>query len=130
MTIAAPCSPQHLKHLVAGEREALETRGQIDVLVAGRPFTIKKQFIEDLEELRMDESIRNLGRALLVFHSPKDHIVSIENAEHIFQTASFPKSFVTLDQADHLLLEPADATYVGKVIAAWADGYISEKEQV
>jgi alpha/beta superfamily hydrolase len=121
VTIAAPCSPKHLKHLVSGKREELESRGETVVSVSGRPFTIKKQFVDDLEELRMDESIRNLDRALLVFHSPADEVVSIDNAEHIFQTAAHPKSFVTLDKAHHLLLDADDATYVGKVIAAWAD---------
>ncbi len=129
VTIAAPCSPKHLKHLVSGKREELESRGETVVSVSGRPFTIKKQFVDDLEELRMDESIRHLGRALLVFHSPEDKVVSIDNAEHIFQTAAQPKSFVTLDKAHHLLLDAVDANYVGKVIAAWADRYINVKEQ-
>jgi putative redox protein len=100
------------------------------VNVSGRPFTIKKQFVDDLEELGMDESIRTLGRALLIFHSPADTVVSIDNAEHIFQTAGYPKSFVTLNAAHHLLLDPADATYVGKIIAAWTDRYIKTKEHL
>lgn len=124
VTIAAPCSPRHVEHLVEGRRQELEQKGKVVVSVSGRPFTIKKQFIDDLEELRMDESIRNLGAALLVFHSTADHVVSMDNADHIFQTARFPKSFVALDNAHHLLLDAGDADYVGKVIAAWSDRYI------
>jgi uncharacterized OsmC-like protein/alpha/beta superfamily hydrolase len=128
VTIAAPCSPQHLEHLVTSRREELEKFGEIEVSVAGRPFRIKKQFVEDLETLRMDETIQNLGRALLVFHSPVDRVVSIDSAAHIFKTAKHPKSFVTLDKADHLLLDPEDARYAGNVIAAWAGKYIGAPE--
>jgi len=128
VTIAAPCSPQHLERLVTGRREELDKHGEIEVTIAGRPFRIKKQFVEDLETLRMDETIRNLGRALLVFHSPIDQVVSIDNAAHIFKTAKHPKSFVTLDSADHLLLDPDDARYAGNVIAAWTRKYIGAPE--
>lgn len=128
VTIAAPCSPQHLERLVTGRREELEKHGEIEVTIAGRPFRIKKQFVDDLETLRMDETIRNLGRALLVFHSPIDEVVSIDNAAHIFKTAKHPKSFVTLDNADHLLLDPDDARYAGNVIAAWAQKYVGAPE--
>jgi len=124
-TIAAPCSPRHLERLVTDRRAELEQRGEIEVSIAGRPFRIKKQFVEDMEELRMDETIRNLGRALLVMHSPLDRTVNIENAEHIFETAKHPKSFVALNEADHLLLNPVDARYAGEVIAAWALRYVA-----
>jgi putative redox protein len=123
-TIAAPCSPRHLERLVTNRRAELEQKGEIEVSIAGRPFRIKKQFVEDLEELRMDEAIRNLGCALLVMHSPLDRTVNIENAEHIFETAKHPKSFVALNEADHLLLDPVDASYAGDMIAAWALRYV------
>jgi putative redox protein len=123
-TIAAPCSPQHLERLVTGRRAELETKGEIEVSISGRPFRIKKQFVEDLEALRMDETIRSLGRALLVMHSPADRTVKLENATHIFETANHPKSFVSLGEADHLLLDPVDARYVGEVIASWAGRYL------
>lgn len=126
VTIAAPCSPTHAKHLVAGKQEELETRGETVISVSGRPFTIKKQFVDALEQPQMDDSIRNLNRALLVIHSSADEVVSIDNAGHIFETAGYPKSFVTLENAHHLLLDPADANYIGKVIAAWADIYIRD----
>lgn len=128
VTIAAPCSPKHLEHLVTGKREELEQRGEIEVSIAGRPFRIKKQFIDDLSTLRMDETIRNLKRALLVIHSPVDRVVDIENAAHIFQTAKHPKSFVSLDKSDHLLLDAEDARYAAGVIAAWAGRYIGAPE--
>jgi putative redox protein len=128
VTIAAPCSPKHLERLVTGRREELEQRGEVEVSIAGRPFTIRKQFVEDLEMLRMEETIRNLGRALLVFHSPADQVVNIDNAKHIFETAEHPKSFVSLDKADHLLLNPGDARYVGVMTATWAGKYIGAAE--
>jgi putative redox protein len=121
VTIAAPCSPKHLERLVTDRREELVQKGEIEVSIAGRPFRIKKQFVDDLDALRMDESIRDLDRALLVMHSPADRTVDIENAYHIFETARHPKSFVSLDKADHLLLDPDDARYAGGVIAAWAE---------
>jgi putative redox protein len=124
VTIAAPCSPKHLERLVTDRREELLEKGEIQVSIAGRPFTIKKQFVDDLEALRMDETIRNLGAALLVLHSPMDRTVSLDNAAHIFETAKHPKSFVTLDGADHLLLNPVDARHAGEVIAAWAGKYL------
>jgi alpha/beta superfamily hydrolase len=123
-TIAAPCSPKHLERLVTGRRAELEQKGEIEVTVSGRPFRIKKQFVEDLEELRMDETIRTLNRPLLVMHSPADRTVSIENAEHIFSTAKHPKSFIALAEADHLLLDPVDARYAGEAMAAWAGRYL------
>lgn len=123
-TIAAPCSPKHLERLVTGRRAELEEKGEIEVSISGRPFRIKKQFVEDLEALRMDETIRGLGRALLVAHSPADHVVSLENALHIFETAQQPKSFLSLADAHHLLLDPADARYAGEVVAAWAGPYL------
>lgn len=124
VTIAAPCSPKHLERLVTGRRKELEQRGEIEVSISGRPFTIKKQFVDDLEMLRMEETIRSLDRALLILHSPADRIVDIGNAWHIFETARHPKSFVTLDKADHLLLDPGDARYVGSMIATWAVKYL------
>jgi putative redox protein len=126
-TIGAPCSPKNLARFAEGRREELETVGTIDVSIAGRMFKIGKQFFDALEMTRMEETIRNLGRALLVLHSPMDRVVSIDNAAHIFKAAKHPKSFVSLDRADHLLLNPEDARYAGDVIAAWAKKYIGSK---
>ena len=124
VTIGAPADPQHVAHLIADARETIERTGQATVTLAGRSFLIKKQFLDDLEETRMEETIRGLRRALLVCHSPIDQTVGIENAARIFQAALHPKSFLSLDKADHLLSNQADAFYVGRAAAAWATRYL------
>ncbi len=123
-TIGAPCDPEHVSHLFDDAREEIEEKGVARVKLAGRSFTIKKQFLDDLEGQNMQERIRNLKRPLLIFHSPVDNTVGIENAAHIFQSALHPKSFISLDRADHLLNDEADSLYVGAVLAAWARKYI------
>ncbi|MEL6342045.1 MAG: bifunctional alpha/beta hydrolase/OsmC family protein [Myxococcota bacterium] len=123
-TIGAPSDPAHVEHLLSGSIAELERDGEAEVLLEGRPFRIKKQFLEDIREHCAEDRIRALGRALLVLHSPQDSTVGIDNASRIFLAARHPKSFVTLDKADHLLTNPADARYVGSVIAAWASRYI------
>ena len=124
VTIGAPADPKHVAHLIGDARETIEQTGQATVTLAGRSFLIKKQFLEDLEETRMEETIRGLRRALLVCHSPIDQTVGIENAARIFQAAMHPKSFLSLDKADHLLSSEADAFYVGRAAAAWATRYL------
>ena len=124
VTIGAPADPKHVAHLIGDARETIEQSGQATVTLAGRSFLIKKQFLEDLEETRMEETIRGLRRALLVCHSPIDQTVGIENAARIFQAAMHPKSFLSLDKADHLLSNEADAFYVGRAAAAWATRYL------
>ncbi len=128
-TIAAPADPTHVVHLLSEKRDTIESEGEAEVTLAGRPFKIKKQFLDDLEDSRMQESIRNLKRALLIFHSPFDNTVGIENATRIFKTALHPKSFVSLDRADHLLSEETDSRYVGSVVSAWARKYIDAPVQ-
>ena len=124
VTIGAPADPKHVTHLIEDARETIEQTGQATVTLAGRSFLIRKQFLEDLEETRMEETIRGLRRALLVCHSPIDQTVGIENAARIFQAAMHPKSFLSLDKADHLLSNEADAFYVGRAAAAWATRYL------
>ena len=124
VTIGAPADPKHVVHLIGDARETIEQTGQATVTLAGRSFLIRKQFLEDLEETRMEETIRGLRRALLVCHSPIDQTVGIENAARIFQAAMHPKSFLSLDKADHLLSNEADAFYVGRAAAAWATRYL------
>ena len=126
-TIAAPSDPEHVFNLLKTARDEIERRGEAEIEVAGTTFTIKKQFLDDLEGTRMKEAIGSLRRALLVFHSPADRIVDIENAQNIFFAAKHPKSFVSLDRADHLLLEEADSTYVGEVVSVWASKYIDRQ---
>lgn len=109
-----------------GAREisrAVVERGSGEVTIAGRSFTITREFIEALEGSAMHYAISSLGRPLLIFHSPVDTMVGIENAATIFHHARHPKSFVSLDTADHLLTRRDDARYVGEVLAAWARRY-------
>lgn len=124
-TVGAPCNPSHVANLFEDKRETIEQQGFANVTLAHRTFTIKKQFLDDLQQQSMDQQIRNLKRALMVFHSPVDQVVGIENAAHIFEEAKHPKSFVSLDQADHLLMNEQDSRYVGAVTASWADRYLS-----
>jgi len=124
-TIGSPCDTNHIVHQFGDQLEEIEEEGQAQVFLAGRPFVIKEQFLEDVANQDIGEAISNLRRALMVFHSPQDRVVGIENASHIYSEARHPKSFVSLDGADHLLLKnPADAEYVARVLAAWASRYI------
>lgn len=124
-TVGAPCSPTHVAHLFKDHEETIEEQGFAKVTLARRTFTIKKQFLDDLQEYTMDHHIQNLDRALMIFHSPVDQVVGVENAAHIFENAKHPKSFVSLDNADHLLMNPQDSKYVGHVTASWADRYLN-----
>jgi putative redox protein len=125
VTIAAPADPGHVKHALGRSRDTIERRGEAEVELAGRTFKIKKQFLDNLEFVNMQETLRQLNRALLIFHSPVDDIVGIENAARIFQAARHPKSFISLDKADHLLSNVSDSRYVGTVIAAWSLKYLN-----
>jgi uncharacterized OsmC-like protein/fermentation-respiration switch protein FrsA (DUF1100 family) len=123
-TIGAPFDPAHVKNLFDGSLDEIEERGQADVVLAGRRFTVGRQFVRDLDGHRMEETIAGLGRPLLIFHSPVDQTVGIENAALIYKAARHPKSFVSLDDADHLIMDERDSLYVGSVLAAWAHRYI------
>ena len=125
-TIGAPADPSHVERLLTGSVDEIREKGEAEVVLAGRSFRIGRRFLDDLEETRQRERIRELGRALIVFHSPVDRVVGIENAARIFEAAKHPKSFVSLDRADHLLSDPSDASYVGEVLAAWARKYVPE----
>lgn len=122
--IGAPADPEHVIENFSMKIDEIEEKGVATVQLAGRPFRIKKQFLDDLEETSMKSCITNLGRALLIFHSPIDNTVGIDNAQKIFFAARHPKSFVSLDDADHLLSEKQDSVYVGKVLGTWAERYI------
>ncbi|MCF6275568.1 MAG: alpha/beta hydrolase, partial [Robiginitomaculum sp.] len=116
---------RHIIHQFADKIEEIEDAGEAKVMLAGRPFVIKEQFLEDVANQDMGAAIAGLKRALMVFHSPQDRVVGIENASHIYSEARHPKSFVSLDKADHLLLRnPRDAAYVARVLAAWSRRYI------
>lgn len=128
-TIGSPSNPGHVTHLLEDKVEEIEKKGKAKVNIGGRGFTIQKHFLDDLEESKMDTAIREMGAALLIFHSPVDNIVGIENAAGIFQKARHPKSFVSLDDADHLLSEKEDSEYVASVLASWAKRYLRSKDK-
>lgn len=121
VAIAAPADAAHIRKQFATNIKAIEKQGIAEVSLAGRPFTIKKQFLDDVAKENHD--IENLRLPLLVLHSPTDRIVSINQAEIIYKRAKHPKSFISLDNADHLLANKNDAHYVATVIAAWAERY-------
>jgi len=123
-TVGAPADPLHVRHLFKGNEEELESNGEAEVNIGGRPFTIKKQFIDDLEKGRKEDVLGKLDRALLIMHAPQDRIVGIDNATDIYTKAMHPKSFVTLDGADHLLTREGDAKYVGLMVSAWSSRYV------
>jgi len=124
-TVGAPSHPKHVQHLIQSSVDEIKTTGQANVNIGGRPFTIKKQFLDDIETKSLPDVAKNLRKALLVMHSPQDTTVGIENAEAIYISAKHPKSFVSLDGADHLLMKKEDSIYVGNVIANWAKRYVS-----
>ena len=130
VTISAPFGPSHVVGLFKDSVDTIRSEGKADVSLAGRPFTIKREFIDDVTEKKLDECLANLRKALLVFHSPTDDLVGIENASHIFGAAKHPKSFVSLAGADHLLSKKDDAIYVANVIAAWAGRYLEQPEMM
>jgi putative redox protein len=127
-TIAAPADPAHVAAHFTEARAEIEAAGEAEVLLVGRPFRIKKQFLEDIEAQKLDAALAGLRKALMVFHSPRDATVGIDNASRIFLAAKHPKSFVSLDDADHLLSRKPDAIYVAEVLAAWAGRYLGEAE--
>ncbi|WP_022728676.1 bifunctional alpha/beta hydrolase/OsmC family protein [Fodinicurvata sediminis] len=124
VTIAAPTAPEHVLRHLGADLERIRQEGSAEVQLGGRPFVLTKQFIEDIEESVLARSIADLDRPLLVLHGPRDAVVGIENASEIFLAAKHPKSFITLDDADHLISKADDAEYVAEVIAAWSQRYL------
>ncbi len=123
-TIGAPADAAHVIQNFGAKLDEIEENGAAEVSLAGRKFTIKQQFLDDLNAQSMNETIGKLRKALLVFHAPTDNIVGIENAGEIFGAAKHPKSFVSLDDADHLLSRRVDAEFVADVLSAWARRYV------
>lgn len=129
VTISAPSDVSHVLQHFHADLEEIERHGKADVTLAGRAFTVTKQFVDDAREQALQDRIAGLRKALLVMHAPTDQIVGIEHATAIFGAAKHPKSFVSLNEADHLLLNRRDAAYVAEVIAAWASRYLSAEEE-
>tara|TARA_A100000171_G_scaffold50777_1_gene63083 strand:- start:3800 stop:5017 length:1218 start_codon:yes stop_codon:yes gene_type:complete len=125
VTIGAPADTPHLKNIFESSLEEIEENGKAVVSLGGRPFTIKKQFIDDLDKTELTSVISELRKPLLIFHSPQDETVDIKNAEKIYVAAHHPKSYVSLDRADHLLTSKEDSLYVGETIATWAKRYVN-----
>lgn len=127
VAIAAPSDPSHVVGLFKDQAARIEADGEAEVSLAGRPFRIKRQFIEDVAEQKLLDGVARLRKALLVMHAPQDDTVGIDNATQIFIAAKHPKSFVSLDRADHLLTRKEDAVYVANTIAAWSQRYLDIK---
>lgn len=124
VTIGAPSYPDHVTHLLEDSLYKIRDEGNAEVTIGDRQFTIKKQFLEDLCAKNQEEVVRNLRKPLLIMHSPQDRVVEIENAARIYRMARHPKSFMSLDGADHLLTNKKDAFYAGEVISSWSKRYI------
>ncbi|MCK1492389.1 OsmC family protein [Bradyrhizobium sp. 180] len=124
VTIAAPSDPAHVTGLFKDHIDNIRAQGEVDVSLAGRTFRIKREFLDDIVEHELMKDVTGLHKALLVMHSPVDDTVGIDNATKIFVAAKHPKSFISLDHADHLLAKPGDALYAADVIAAWASRYV------
>ena len=123
-TLGAPYDPAHVMHIFEGALPQIEQEGSAEVSLGGRPFRIGAGFVQDLTQEGLTDHISQLKAALLVLHTPRDQIVDVSNAAQIFGAAKHPKSFVTLDDADHLITRPEDAEYAAEVIATWASRYL------
>lgn len=124
VTLGAPFDPGHVSHHFDAALPEIQSKGQAEVCLGGRPFVIGRDFVDDINAEALAPAIKELNAALLVMHAPRDGTVSIDNAAEIFTTAKHPKSFVTLDEADHLITKSRDAEYAAEVISAWASRYI------
>ncbi len=128
-TIGAPYDPEHVSHLIASNTGELESKGEAEVTIGGRSFRVKKQFLEDIREHNQRERLKALNAALLITHAPEDEVVKVDNAAQIYRAAEHPKSFISLDGADHLLSRKEDSLYLGSLIACWASKYINVPER-
>ena len=127
-TIGSPYDPEHVTHILNDHKDEILLNGEAQVKLAGREFTIKKSFFEDLQNRQPEKVIANLNKALLVLHSPIDQTVGIDNAANIYTAAKHPKSFISLDNADHLLMKNEDSAYAANIIATWAQRYVGLNE--
>lgn len=125
VTIGAPASPEHVLHNFGNSLETICSEGKAEVDLGGRLFQINRNFVDEIAEIKLEQSVAQLKKALLVMHAPMDETVELENAARLFQMAKHPKSFVTLDDADHLLSSPKDAEYAAELISTWAQRYIN-----
>lgn len=124
--LGAPADAAHVTAMFAGDLDRIRETGEAEVSLAGRPFRIRKQFLDDLDGHKVEDAVRHLDVPVLIAHSPIDQTVGIDNASRLFRAARHPKSYISLDHADHLINDPRDAAYVGDVIGAWAARYAIE----
>ena len=127
-TIGAPSSSEHTTHHFSKQLEEMEVKGNVQVHIGGRPFMINKEFLENFNNTNLIGVVKSLKKPLLVLHAPFDKVVGVENAQEIFVNAFHPKSYVSLDNADHLLTQQKDSLYAGDVIGSWAQHYLAKKE--
>ncbi|MGD2130140.1 MAG: bifunctional alpha/beta hydrolase/OsmC family protein [Lysobacterales bacterium] len=128
-TIGSPAEARHVLGLLQDEMETIEEKGEAEVKLAGRTFRIRKDFVDDVRSQSVRDTIKDLRRALLVMHSPVDEVVPVEEAARIYESAMHPKSFISLDTADHLLTKERDSRYAGHVLAAWASRFIHDPDE-
>ena len=129
VTIGAPAEPERVLRQLGSNLVDIEAKGEAEVLLAGRAFTIRQQFVDDVRTSSLSQALAQFNKqALLILHAPLDDSVNIDNAAQLFMAAKHPKSFITLDDADHLLSKVEDATYVAGVITAWARRYLGQLE--
>lgn len=126
-TIGAPAEASHVLHLIDADNNELEREGKTEVTIGGRPFNISKSFIDDLKSQKGSDVVKSLRKPLVIYHSPHDDIVSVDEAAKIYHAAMHPKSFISLNGADHLLTNTADGQYVGSTLAAWAERYVEPR---
>ncbi|WP_400076454.1 alpha/beta fold hydrolase [Winogradskyella sp. R77965] len=129
-TVGAPATVNHVTHLFSHQVEDIKDKGNVEVNIGGRPFVINQDFVSEFDKTDLPETVKNLRKPLLIMHSPFDKIVGIENAQQLYHKALHPKSFVTLDDADHLLSQEKDSKYVGEIIGTWARRYFPKVENV
>jgi len=127
-TIGAPATVSHVTHLFSHGIDEIEEKGEVEINIGGRPFKINQEFVNDFSKTNLPEITKNLRKPLLIMHAPFDNIVGIENAEKLYRNAHHPKSFVSLDQADHLLSSSKDSNYVGNMIGAWVQHYFEPRD--
>lgn len=130
VSIGSPHDPEHVKHLLEDNIDDIKRKGEAKVNIGGRTFKIKNSFLEDIEKQSDKNALNHLEAALLILHSPQDKMVGIQNAEKLYKAAKHPKSFVSLEGADHLLTNENDAKYVGQVIASWSSRYLNIEKEV
>lgn len=124
VTIGAPSEPKHVQHLFVGDLDTIKREGRAKVNIGGRPFHISRDFMEDLESKNLSQVLARLRKSVLIMHAPQDQIVDISNAAQLYQNAHHPKSFISLDKADHLLSDESESRYAGEMISVWAKKYL------